>query len=105
MTASALLLALTFLLAIGFYLMGELKFLIPYRAFLFHEYGYRARGLFRGTVPQRLRGRIRPHSQVLPQRHWSETVPHRQAISRWKRESARRLRLRRENVNNVPLRL
>jgi hypothetical protein len=27
------------LLAISFYLMGELKFLVPYRAFLLHEYG------------------------------------------------------------------
>ena len=38
MVANALLLALTFLLGIAFYLMGELKFLVPYRAFLFHEY-------------------------------------------------------------------
>jgi hypothetical protein len=40
MVANALLLALTFLLAIAFYLMGELKFLVPYRTFLFHEYGW-----------------------------------------------------------------
>ena len=40
MVASALLLSLTVLLALAFYLMGELKFLIPYRAFLFHEYGW-----------------------------------------------------------------
>jgi len=40
MVANALLLALTLLLAIAFYLMGELKFLIPYRAFLFGEYGW-----------------------------------------------------------------
>ena len=39
MVANALLLSLAFLLAIAFYLMGELKFLAPYRAFLFHEYG------------------------------------------------------------------
>lgn len=38
MVANALLLALTFLLAIAFYLMGELKFLVPCRTFLFHEY-------------------------------------------------------------------
>ncbi len=39
MVANALLLALALLIAIGFYLMGELKFLIPYRAFIFNEYG------------------------------------------------------------------
>src|ERR1700735_3093120 len=63
------------------------------------------RTLFRWTVSQYFRGRVRPHSQILPQRHWPEAVPHRQAVSRWKRASARRLRLRRENLNNVPLRL
>jgi cytochrome c biogenesis protein CcdA len=38
MIANALLLAVAFLLGIAFYLMGGLKFLVPYRAFLFHEY-------------------------------------------------------------------
>jgi cytochrome c biogenesis protein CcdA len=38
MVANALLFALAFLLALAFYLMGELKFLLPYRAFLLHEY-------------------------------------------------------------------
>jgi len=40
MLANALLLSLVLLLATAFYLMGELKFLIPYRAFLFREYGW-----------------------------------------------------------------
>jgi len=40
MVANALLLSFALLLAIGFYLTGELKFLIPYRAFLFREYGW-----------------------------------------------------------------
>jgi hypothetical protein len=39
MVANALLFSLALLLAIGFYLMGELKFLVPYRTFLFHECG------------------------------------------------------------------
>jgi hypothetical protein len=39
MIANALLIAIAFLLALGFWLMGELKFFIPYRRFLFHEYG------------------------------------------------------------------
>jgi hypothetical protein len=48
MVASALLLALTFLLAVVFYLMDGLKFLIPYRAFLFHEYGWALAAFFSG---------------------------------------------------------
>ena len=49
MVANALLLSLALLLAIAFYLMGELKFLIPYRAFLFHEYGW-ALAVFSGRL-------------------------------------------------------
>ena len=49
MVANALLLALAFLLAIVFYVMDDLKFLVPYRAFLFHEYGYALSG-FLGTL-------------------------------------------------------
>lgn len=40
MIANALLITITVLLGIAFYLMGELRFLAPYRAFLFHEYGW-----------------------------------------------------------------
>jgi hypothetical protein len=39
MIANALFLAIVLLLALGFWLMGELKFFIPYKAVLFHEYG------------------------------------------------------------------
>jgi hypothetical protein len=49
MVANALLLALTFLLAIVFYLMDDLQFRVPYRAFLFHEYGGALSG-FLGTL-------------------------------------------------------
>jgi hypothetical protein len=49
MVPNALLLSLAFMLAIGFYLMGELKFLIPYRPFLLHEYGW-AFGIFVGGL-------------------------------------------------------
>lgn len=40
MVANALLLSVALLLAIAVYLMGELKFLAPYRVFLFREYGW-----------------------------------------------------------------
>ena len=49
MVANALLLSLSLLLAIAFYLMGELKFLIPYRAFLLREYGW-ALAVFFGVL-------------------------------------------------------
>jgi hypothetical protein len=38
MIANALILTVAFLLALGFWLMGELKFLIPYRHILIHRY-------------------------------------------------------------------
>jgi hypothetical protein len=39
MLANALILTIAILLAIGFWLMHELKFLIPYKHILFHQYG------------------------------------------------------------------
>ena len=39
MIANALLIALTVLLACLFGLMGELKFLVPYKRLIFHQYG------------------------------------------------------------------
>jgi len=39
MIANALILTIALLLALGFWLMGELKFFIPYRAVLLHQYG------------------------------------------------------------------
>ena len=39
MASNALLLTIAILLALGFWLLGELRFLIPYRRVLFHNYG------------------------------------------------------------------
>jgi hypothetical protein len=39
MIANALLIALAVLLAFLFGLMGELKFLVPYKRLIFHQYG------------------------------------------------------------------
>jgi hypothetical protein len=39
MIANALIVTIALLLALGFWLLGELKFLIPYRHLLLHEYG------------------------------------------------------------------
>jgi uncharacterized membrane protein YbhN (UPF0104 family) len=39
MAANALLLTIALLLGLGFWLLGELRFLIPYRHLLFHNHG------------------------------------------------------------------
>ena len=39
MIANALIVTVALLLALGFWLMGELKFLVPYRSILYHQYG------------------------------------------------------------------
>jgi hypothetical protein len=39
MIANALILTIAILLALGFWLMGELKFFIPYKAVLLRQYG------------------------------------------------------------------
>src|SRR5215471_19347675 len=39
MASNALLLTIALLLTLGFWLLGELKFLIPYRHLLVHNYG------------------------------------------------------------------
>lgn len=39
MIANALIVTIALLLALGFWLMGELKFLVPYRHVLIHQYG------------------------------------------------------------------
>jgi hypothetical protein len=39
MIANALIVTIALLLALGFWLMGELRFLIPYRHILLHQYG------------------------------------------------------------------
>lgn len=38
MVANALILTIALLLALGFWMLGELKFLVPYKSVLFHEY-------------------------------------------------------------------
>jgi hypothetical protein len=39
MIANALIVTVAILLALVFWLMGELRFLVPYRLVLFHDYG------------------------------------------------------------------
>jgi hypothetical protein len=39
MVANTLIVTIALLLALGFWLLGELKFLIPYRHVLIHQYG------------------------------------------------------------------
>jgi hypothetical protein len=39
MLANALILTIVILLALGFWLMNELRYLVPYKHILFHQYG------------------------------------------------------------------
>src|ERR1700681_3907091 len=39
MIANSLLLTVVILLALGFWLMGELRFLVPFKFILYHQYG------------------------------------------------------------------
>ena len=39
MIANALILTIAILLAFGFWLMGQLKFMAPYKTVIFHAYG------------------------------------------------------------------
>ena len=39
MIANSLIVTVAVLLALGFWLMGELKFLVPYRSIVYHQYG------------------------------------------------------------------
>ena len=39
MIANAIFISVALLLALSFWLMGELRFFIPYKGMLFHEYG------------------------------------------------------------------
>jgi len=39
MIANALILTIAILFAVGFWLVGQLRFLIPYRSILIHQYG------------------------------------------------------------------
>jgi len=65
---NALILTIAILLALSFWLMGELKFLIPYKAVLIHAYGTR----FSYSLQCCLRISLPQHShspQILPQGH------------------------------------
>ena len=63
MVANSLFLTIAILLALGFWLSGQLKFFIPYKTVLFHEYGTAI--LIYQTVPQSLCSGVRSKSQVL----------------------------------------
>ncbi len=48
MIANALFITIALLLALGFWLMGELRIFVPYKNVLFHEYGSTAVGYVTG---------------------------------------------------------
>jgi len=85
MIANALFLTIALLLALGFWLMGELKFFVPYKYVLLHAYGQTILiyvsvlfvNLFAGTLALIrkffLKDTGRKLSHLDKQLHWGET--------------------------------
>ena len=69
MIANALILTIAILLAIGFWLMGELKFFIPYKAVLLHQYGTAILAFVAVRVYERVCSRLCRQPQILSQGH------------------------------------
>ena len=59
MVANSLFLTIAILLTFGFWLLGELKFFIPYKAVLFHRVRDGDPGLPRHPIPQSFRRSVR----------------------------------------------
>ncbi len=74
MIANSLIVTVAVLLALGFWLMGELKFLVPYRLILYHQYGSVILAWHCRRVRECLRCRVRHPAQVLPERHGPEAI-------------------------------
>ena len=89
MIANALILTIAILLTLGFWLMGELKFLIPYKGLLLHQYTNRDSGLYRCAVSQLVRSALCRQPTLFPQRHRPKTLPSRQTVARWRWRTAR----------------
>ena len=79
MIGNALILTIAILLALSFWLMGELKFLIPYKAVLIHAYGTPIFIFLAGAVYESLCRSVRTQPQILPQGHRQKTFASRQA--------------------------
>ena len=94
MIANALLLTIAVLLAYGFWLMDQLKFMAAYKAVIFHAYGNVLLACGGCPVPERIR-RVPGHQpQVLPERYGPQALPPRQAVQRRADRDARALRRR-----------
>ena len=78
MIANTLLATIAILLAGGFWLLGQLKFLIPYRHILFHQYGDVILLWLAILFVNVFAGFVRDPAQVLSQRHRPEAHPRRQ---------------------------
>ena len=81
MIGNALILTIAILLALFFWLMGELKFLIPYKAILDPRIRDSNLSLPCGPVCESLRRSIRNQSQILPQGHGPEALSSRQTVA------------------------
>ena len=94
MIANALLLTIAVLLAYGFWLMDQLKFMAPYKTVIFHAYGNVLLGCGGCPVPERIRRFSGHQPEVLPERYGPQTLPPRQAIQRRTDRDARAVRRR-----------
>jgi len=89
MIANALILTIAILLALGFWLMGELKFFIPYKAVLLQQYGTALLAFRRCAVFERVCSRICRQPQILSQGYGQETLSPRQTATHRARRTAR----------------
>jgi len=74
MIANALILTIAILLALGFWLMGELKFFIPYKAVLLHQYGTAILAFLAVLFYKRVWNRLCRQPPIFSQGHRQETL-------------------------------
>src|SRR5258707_12182629 len=79
MIGNALILTIAVLLALSFWLMGELKFLIPYKVVLIHAYGTPVFIFLVVLFTNLFAAAVRTQPQILPQGHRQKTFASRQA--------------------------
>ena len=82
MIANALLITIAFLLAYGFWLMGELKFMAPYKAVLLHAYGEWICVSIADLVFQRIRRRPAAAAKISFEEHGPQAFPPRSGSSK-----------------------
>jgi hypothetical protein len=78
MIANSLFLTVVVLLALGFWLLGERKFLVPFLSSIRQHHSR----LDHDLLHQCVHCCVRPTSEALPERDWPQTLAHRQTSGR-----------------------